>query len=132
MVEMNRRKFLGLSIGGIAATAAVRTWPFRVYSFPKEIVLPASGIEPSIVTAAMFDGAYEWIMLTPGGQYIDVLGNVIVHNTSSQPKAFRIPLSTYRRSGVLDRLIAKEYAWDCVRDWPDETDSVLREESREG
>jgi hypothetical protein len=25
-------------IGGVAATAAVRTWPFRVYSFPSEIV----------------------------------------------------------------------------------------------
>jgi hypothetical protein len=35
---MNRRGFLGLLIGGVAATAAVRTWPFRVYSFPTEVV----------------------------------------------------------------------------------------------
>jgi hypothetical protein len=34
---MNRRAFLGLMVGGIAASAAVRTWPFRVYSFPSEI-----------------------------------------------------------------------------------------------
>lgn len=34
---MNRRSFLGQLIGGIAASAAVRTWPFRVYSFPDKI-----------------------------------------------------------------------------------------------
>ena|SRR5215475_2584879 len=33
---MKRRNFL---IGGIAASAAVRAWPFRVYSFPSQIVL---------------------------------------------------------------------------------------------
>src|SRR5215467_2098531 len=33
---MKRRNFL---IGGIAASAAVRTWPFRVYSFPSNIIL---------------------------------------------------------------------------------------------
>ena len=33
---MKRRNFL---IGGIAASAAVRTWPFRVYSFPSQIAI---------------------------------------------------------------------------------------------
>lgn len=33
---MNRRGFLRTIIGGVAAGAAVRTWPFRVYSFPTE------------------------------------------------------------------------------------------------
>jgi len=33
---MNRRGFLGL-IGGVAAIAAERTFPFRVFSFPTEI-----------------------------------------------------------------------------------------------
>lgn len=33
---MNRRGFLGTLIGGVAAGAAVRSWPFRVYSFPSE------------------------------------------------------------------------------------------------
>jgi hypothetical protein len=32
----NRREFLKTLIGGVAASAAVRTWPFRVYSFPSE------------------------------------------------------------------------------------------------
>lgn len=44
---MNRRSFLGSLIGGVAASAAVRTWPFRVFSFPAEIVpatLPATGL----------------------------------------------------------------------------------------
>jgi hypothetical protein len=31
---MNRRKFLGRLIGGLAGAAAARTWPFRVFSFP--------------------------------------------------------------------------------------------------
>jgi hypothetical protein len=35
---MDRRGFLTTLIGGIAGTAAVRTWPFRVYSFPADIV----------------------------------------------------------------------------------------------
>ena len=34
---MNRRFFLTSLIGGVAASAAVRTWPFRVYSFPSEV-----------------------------------------------------------------------------------------------
>jgi hypothetical protein len=36
---VNRRSFLNLTVGGIAAAAAVRTWPFRVYSFPSDIKL---------------------------------------------------------------------------------------------
>jgi hypothetical protein len=34
---MDRRAFFGMMVGGVAATAAVRTFPFRVYSFPTEI-----------------------------------------------------------------------------------------------
>ena len=34
---MNRRNFLSTLIGGVVTTAAVRTFPFRVFSFPKEI-----------------------------------------------------------------------------------------------
>ena len=36
---MNRRSFISLLAGGIAAGAAVRTFPFRVYSFPSDIVI---------------------------------------------------------------------------------------------
>lgn len=38
---MDRRAFFRTMIGGVAATAAMRTWPFRVYSFPAEIVAPS-------------------------------------------------------------------------------------------
>ena len=34
---MDRRAFIGSLVGGVATAAAVRTWPFRVYSFPTEI-----------------------------------------------------------------------------------------------
>jgi hypothetical protein len=35
--NLTRRGFLGLAIGGVAAAAAVRAFPFRTYSFPSEI-----------------------------------------------------------------------------------------------
>jgi hypothetical protein len=38
---MDRRRFLSLTVGGITAAAAVRTFPFRVFSFPSDIVIPA-------------------------------------------------------------------------------------------
>lgn len=37
---MNRRNFMRSLVGGVAAAAAVRTFPFRVFSFPTEIVVP--------------------------------------------------------------------------------------------
>jgi hypothetical protein len=36
---VNRRGFLRNLTGGIVAAAAVRTFPFRVYSFPTDVVL---------------------------------------------------------------------------------------------
>jgi hypothetical protein len=38
---MDRRKFFGLMVGGLATAAAARTFPFRVFSFPKEISRPS-------------------------------------------------------------------------------------------
>lgn len=35
---LNRRNFFRLMVGGVAAAAAVREWPFRVYSFPSRVV----------------------------------------------------------------------------------------------
>ena len=34
---ISRRAFLGTLVGGIATAVAVRTFPFRVFSFPSEI-----------------------------------------------------------------------------------------------
>ena len=39
---MNRRNFFRTMIGGVAAAAAVRTWPFRVYSFPTLLAIPSN------------------------------------------------------------------------------------------
>ena len=41
VVDMNRRGFLGMIIGGLATAAAMRTFPFRVFSFPTEIIAPS-------------------------------------------------------------------------------------------
>jgi hypothetical protein len=38
MISDSRRDFLRTMIGGLAVGAAVRTFPFRVFSFPTEIV----------------------------------------------------------------------------------------------
>jgi hypothetical protein len=47
---MDRRKFLTSLVGGVVASAAVRTFPFRVFSFPKEIKL---------ANAADYGGSWE-------------------------------------------------------------------------
>lgn len=52
---MDRRNFLRSLVGGIAATAAVRTFPFRVYSFPREIVLPSGGYLVPVEFARLLD-----------------------------------------------------------------------------
>ena len=41
---MERRNFLRLLVGGVAAVAAERTFPFRVFSFPREIVVLPAGL----------------------------------------------------------------------------------------
>jgi hypothetical protein len=38
---MDRRGFLSLAVMAVASQAAVRVWPFRVYSIPKEILAPS-------------------------------------------------------------------------------------------
>lgn len=47
---MNRRAFFGRVVGGIAAGAAVRSWPYRVFSFPTQ---------PIAITAARIHEALE-------------------------------------------------------------------------
>ena len=46
--RMDRREFLSTLVGGVFVNAAVRTWPFRVFSFPSRIVIPAHLFEPNI------------------------------------------------------------------------------------
>jgi hypothetical protein len=59
---MDRRKFLSGLIGGIATTAAVRTFPFRVFSFPAEITRPQILLTGS--TGSIFPQAGDEIDIT--------------------------------------------------------------------
>jgi hypothetical protein len=43
---MDRRSFLKSLIGGVAAAAAVRTFPFRIYSFPS---MPETGLRARFI-----------------------------------------------------------------------------------
>ena len=45
---MNRRGFLTSLIGGIAVGAAIRTFPFRVFSFPQEIQIVKTPLEDEL------------------------------------------------------------------------------------
>lgn len=47
--NMDRRSFFKSIVGGFAATAAVRTFPFRVFSFPKEIILAPNPVSVRFV-----------------------------------------------------------------------------------
>lgn len=50
---MNRRSFLRTMVGGLAAGAAVRTWPFRIYSFPIGIAEHTTGFYPALCPTAL-------------------------------------------------------------------------------
>lgn len=57
---MNRRSFLRSLVGGVATAAAVRSWPFRVYSFPTAPALPPGSIK--------FDKRIFWFRLRSAGR----------------------------------------------------------------
>jgi hypothetical protein len=60
---IERRKFLTQLIGGVAAVAAVRTFPFRVYSFPSELKILNPEIAPTVMSNGPVGGV--WASLTP-------------------------------------------------------------------
>lgn len=87
---MNRRGFLRAMIGGVAAAAAVRTFPFRVFSFPKEITRAPAG---------SFDGLDR-------GEYQSfsvVTFSVVTNYELLQDSAFDIEL--YLRQAIAVRLL---------------------------
>lgn len=57
---MERRSFLKMIIGGVAAVAAVQSFPFRVYSFPSEIVAPTL---PTIAEGAIWTGPNQLLTI---------------------------------------------------------------------
>jgi hypothetical protein len=71
---VNRRNFLRSLVGGVAAAAAVRTFPFRVFSFPKETILnPWRYFGPS----QMFGGEPSFLDRTVGPLSLHGLPNYI-------------------------------------------------------
>jgi hypothetical protein len=54
---MNRRGFLRSLIGGVATAAAVRMFPFRVYSFPENVL-----IRKGLGEICQWDQPYTWIV----------------------------------------------------------------------
>jgi len=59
---ISRRSFLHNMIGGVAAAAAVRQFPFRVYSFPSEIKLIKPEF-PSLASGGLIEANAEWTWL---------------------------------------------------------------------
>jgi hypothetical protein len=64
---MDRRSFLGTLVGGVACAAAVRTFPFRVFSFPSEILVrPRNLIQYGMLEQVAkpiyaIDDAEQWV-----------------------------------------------------------------------
>jgi hypothetical protein len=101
---MERRNFLKMMVGGVAAAAAVRTFPFRVFSFAKEIQYPALfGGDPGDLTGTVgplslyvrrWDDIYD-----PTGPYMGISrGYLVSVDTSegffplgSDPRKFSFP-----------------------------------------
>ena len=75
---MDRRKFLSSLIGGVAATAAVRTFPFRVYSFPAKIAAPASTIMSGHFIAGDRDPVEVAVYRSPIGAGTDFRDYVLI------------------------------------------------------
>jgi hypothetical protein len=63
---MNRRNFLRSLIVGGVAIAAARTFPFRAFSFPKEIVSNAWRYYPAGTWPQMFGGEPSFLNRTVG------------------------------------------------------------------
>lgn len=90
---MNRRGFLTSimgAVGGIALNQAVPTWPFRVFSFPTEIVVPKNNLltlgmvhrealrilKNNLVFTDILDRDYDKYFPTDGNKLITVCSPV--------------------------------------------------------
>jgi hypothetical protein len=45
---MDRRNFFRTMVGGVTAAAAVRTWPFRVFSFPSTVEVSRAELDATM------------------------------------------------------------------------------------
>ncbi|MGB7147515.1 MAG: hypothetical protein WBD45_00060 [Terriglobales bacterium] len=77
---MNRRNFLGLMVGGVAAAAAVRTFPFRVFSFPKQVELYGTSMAADV--SSLINLTLERVS--------DQINDDFIHLRSEGPIFFRL------------------------------------------
>ena len=107
---MNRRGFLSTLVGGVAATAAVREFPFRVYSFPSAIVIPELLYRMGDVIE--FEGCFQ---LNPAGREIPLPKQfVVVQDFLSTDKQISISPTPFvdgpYRNLVFSLPLTKEHA----------------------
>ena len=97
---MDRRKFLSLIVGGVAATAAVRTFPFRVYSFPSKPAVPFTG-------GSLFQTPLVYDHLTPDNFFLDTPWLAVLR-TANMPFGLKpSDVSVFRhsrRSTIFERM----------------------------
>jgi hypothetical protein len=89
-------------IGGVAATAAVRTFPFRVFSFPKEIVRAPGLFElyPEIDPAFFLTPGQRLLLFsTPASPDPSWVREVFIRGGTVQISRRRFPIDTWA-SGV--------------------------------
>lgn len=99
MAGMNRRNFLQMMVGGVVATAAVRSFPFRVFSFPTKITVPEFMCYPET------DPVWDRVTMTKTFVYLDKSGvweidSVGSHLLSVHPVRDGLPHGIYRSEEI--------------------------------
>ena len=124
---MDRRSFFKSMVGGVAVAAAVRTWPYRVFSFPTEIIpatLPATSIRFIKAYDVMqdkmisrFDVLYGWghELLLPRGvdtaSSITAKGNEPLSLETIQAFALRHAQGKLPLDLIAQKIPNKEQGW---------------------
>ena len=104
---MDRRSFFKSMIGGVAAAAAVRTFPFRVFSFPEKIVVPRLLL--SVGDVVQFDQVFHVNPRT--GKELPILKSFVVTQDvfARGSEDIEIPIHPHLyRDGVYRNCVAPE------------------------
>ncbi len=83
---MNRRHFLRNLVGGVATAAAVRTFPFRVFSFPPEPVTATLG--PIIAEYADYTNFSEFASIYYDKPMVQLLKKNLVYQILEAPRPY--------------------------------------------
>ena len=96
---MNRRGFLRTLVGGVAVGAAVRTWPFRVYSFPAEVG-PEICADMDAVLQNYYKYSIAYYYNHPGGNWLGLSRSMYPGRLKVSNPQMRIPL-TFRKGDAI-------------------------------